>query len=318
MRASLPGRSTARPVRTSVRAVARNQGWSASKVQIASFDVPQHVFVIAEIGINHNGEIEIAKRLIDMAMRCGCDAVKFQKRSIDIVYTKEMLDSPRESPWGATQRAQKEGLEFGKAEYDEIDRQCRQRGIEWFASAWDIPSQLFLRDYGLKRNKIASAMVTHPEFLEVVAEEKKPVFLSTGMCTYEEIDRAVAVFGKQGCPVTLMHAVSEYPAPEEILNIACMHALRERYGLPVGYSGHEASVSPSVIAAAHGAVAIERHVTLDRAMYGSDQSASLEEAGLRDMVAMIRKIAMVLGDGEKRITVKEEGVASKLRYWNPR
>lgn len=284
---------------------------------IPSFNIPEHTCVIAEIGINHNGDLDIARQLIDMAKRCGCDAVKFQKRTLDIVYTKELLDSPRESPWGTTQREQKEGIEFDEADYDQIDAYCKQVGIEWFASAWDIPSQKFLRKYNLKHNKVASALVTYPEFLEVVAEEKRPTFLSTGMCTYEEIDSAVAIFEKHGCPLTLLHTVSEYPASENVLNIACMHDLRDRYGLPVGYSGHEASVSPSVIAAAQGAVAIERHITLDRAMYGSDQSASLEEAGLRDMVAMIRKIPVVLGDGKKRITAKEAGVAGKLRYWKP-
>jgi len=286
-------------------------------VRITNLEIQQHVYVIGEIGINHNGSLDIAKQLIDMAKRCGCDAVKFQKRTIDIVYTQELLDSPRESPWGTTQRAQKEGLEFSEADYDEIDRYCRAAGIDWFASAWDIPSQKFMRKYNLSHNKVASAMVTHPDFLEAVAEEKKPTFLSTGMCTWEEIDRAVAIFKKHDCPLVLLHTVSEYPAPENVLNIGVMHALRDRYNLPVGYSGHEASVSPSVIAAAQGAVAIERHITLDRAMYGSDQSASLEEAGLRDMVGMIRKIPVVLGDGQKRITEKEVGVASKLRYWKP-
>lgn len=286
-------------------------------MHIPGFDLPARVFVIAEIGINHNGDLDIAKRLIDMAKRCDCDAVKFQKRTIDVVYTKEVLDAPRESPWGTTQRQQKEGLEFGEKQYDEIDAYCKSVGIEWFASAWDVPSQKFLRKYDARHNKVASAMVTHPDFLEAVAEERKPTFLSTGMCSYEEVDRAVAIFKKHNCPVVLLHTVSEYPAPEDVLNIACMHALRSRYGVPVGYSGHEASVSPSVIAAAQGAVAVERHITLDRAMYGSDQAASLEEAGLRDMVAMIRKIPVVLGDGEKRITSKEVTVASKLRYWNP-
>lgn len=286
-------------------------------MRITNLEIPQHVYVIGEIGINHNGSLDIAKQLIDMAKRCGCDAVKFQKRTIDIVYTQELLDSPRESPWGTTQRAQKEGLEFSEADYDEIDRYCRAAGIDWFASAWDIPSQKFMRKYNLSHNKVASAMVTHPDFLEAVAEEKKPTFLPTGMCTWEEIDRAVAIFKKHDCPLVLLHTVSEYPAPENVLNIGVMHALRDRYNLPVGYSGHEASVSPSVIAAAQGAVAIERHITLDRAMYGSDQSASLEEAGLRDMVGMIRKIPVVLGDGQKRITEKEVGVASKLRYWKP-
>lgn len=286
-------------------------------VRIENIEIADHVYIIGEIGINHNGDLDIARQLIDMAKRCGCDAVKFQKRTLDIVYTQELLDSPRESPWGTTQREQKEGLEFDEAGYDEIDRYCREVGIEWFASAWDIPSQKFMRKYDLKHNKVASAMVTHPDFLEVVAEEGKKTFLSTGMCTWEEIDCAVAIFKKYDCPVVLLHTVSEYPAPDEVLNIACMLTLRQRYGLPVGYSGHESSVSPSVIAATLGAVAVERHITLDRAMYGSDQSASLEEPGLRNMVGMIRKIPVVLGDGEKRITKKEEGVAAKLRYWTP-
>lgn len=284
---------------------------------MTEFDIADHVYVIGEIGINHNGSLDIAKQLIDMAKRCGCDAVKFQKRTIDIVYTQELLDSPRESPWGTTQRQQKEGLEFTEAQYDEIDRYCRAVGIDWFASAWDVPSQLFLRKYAAPYNKVASAMVTHPDFLKAVAEEKKPTFLSTGMCTWEEIDAAVALFKAHDCPLILLHTVSEYPAPDEVLNIACMQTLRQRYGLPVGYSGHESSVSPSVMAAVLGAVAIERHITLDRAMYGSDQAASLEEPGLRSMVGMIRKIPVALGDGNKRITKKEEGVAAKLRYWTP-
>lgn len=276
---------------------------------------PDHIYMIAEIGINHNGDINIAKRLIDMAKAAGCDAVKFQKRTIDIVYSPEMLAAPRESPWGATQRAQKEGLEFGQAEYDEIDRYCRSAGIEWFASAWDIPGQEFLRQYDPPCNKVASAMATHHDFLEVVASEKRPTFISTGMCELEEIQTAVDLFGRNDCPFVLMHTVSTYPSPEEDLNLNCIRMMGERFGCPVGYSGHEASVSPSVVAAALGAVAIERHITLDRAMYGSDQAASLEEAGLRSMVAQIRKVHHVLGDGVKRITPREKKVAEKLRYW---
>ena len=236
-------------------------------------DVPHSVFIIGEIGINHNGDMKITKQLIDTAKHAGCDAVKFQKRTIDIVYTPEMLDQPRESPWGTTQREQKEGLEFGQAEYDEIDRHCKQVGIEWFASAWDVPSQEFLRQYDSKYNKIASAMAIHTELLEAVASEGKHTFISLGMCTYEECDHAVAIFRKHDCPFTLMHTVSEYPAPESNLNLLGMHDLRKRYECPVGYSGHEPSVSPSVIAAALGATVIERHITLDRSMYGSDQSA---------------------------------------------
>ena len=273
------------------------------------------VFIIAEIGINHNGDIELAKRLIDLAKQSGCDAVKFQKRTIDIVYPQAVLDAPRESPWGTTTRQQKEGLEFGLTEYQEIDRHCREQDIEWFASAWDLESQQFLRQFNLKHNKIASAMLTHAEFVEAVASERKPTFLSVGMATWEEVDKAVGILKKHDCPTTILHTVSTYPCAEEELNLQMIPEIKKRYGLPVGYSGHEASVSPSVVAAVLGAVAIERHITFDRAMYGSDQAASLEKAGLESMVAQIRKIPVVLGDGVKRITPGEASVAKKLRYW---
>ena len=284
-------------------------------LQTTPYPMPNHCLIFAEIGINHNGDLKITKALIDMAKAAGCDAVKFQKRTLDIVYTKEVLDTPRQSPWGTTTREQKAGLEFGKKEYDEIDAYCREAGIAWFASAWDIPSQEFLRQYDLPYNKIASAMATHPIFVECVASEKKPTFLSVGMCSYEDVDKAVAILKKHACPFVLMHTVSTYPSPEEDLNLSVMHELRQRYGVPVGYSGHEPSVSPSVMAAVIGAVAIERHITLDRAMYGSDQAASLEKAGLESMVNQIRKIPAVLGDGVKKITAGESSVASKLRYW---
>lgn len=286
-------------------------------IQQEPWPIARHVVVIAEIGINHNGDLEIAKRLIDMAQRAGCDAVKFQKRTIEIVYAKDVLDAPRESPWGTTQREQKEGLEFGEAEYDAIDEWCRQTGIAWFASAWDVPSQLFLRRYQLPFNKIASAMLTHDDLVAAVAEERKPTFVSTGMSSYDEIDRAVAVFRAHDCPIVLMHSISEYPAPEEALELSVMHDLRRRYGVPVGYSGHEVSPIPSVIAAAMGAVAIERHITIDRAMYGSDHAASLEKRGLETMVSNIRTIPIVVGQGVKRVTPAEEANAGKLRYWRP-
>lgn len=275
----------------------------------------KETFIIAEIGINHNGDIHIAKQLIDMAKKAGCDAVKFQKRTIDIVYTKEMLEQYRESPWGTTQREQKQGLEFDKTEFNLIDHYCRQLGIEWFASAWDIQSQKFLRNYHLRYNKVASAMITNLSFLEAVAIEKKPTFVSTGMSMYRDIDAAVQIFKRHQCPVTLMHTVSTYPSKEEELNLLLIKTLKERYGLPVGYSGHEASVSPSVAAVMLGATAIERHITLDRAMYGSDQAASLEKEGLERLVAMIRKIPIILGDGVKRFDEREQAIAKKLRYW---
>lgn len=288
---------------------------SGNAVSVDAFSVPEKCLIFAEIGINHNGDMGITKQLIDMAAEAGCDAVKFQKRTIDIVYSPEVLATPRQSPWGTTTKEQKEGLEFSKAQYDEIDACCRDKGIAWFASAWDIPSQEFLRSYNLPYNKIASAMATHLDFVEAVASEKKPTFLSVGMCTYEDVDKAVAILRKHNCPFTIMHTVSTYPCAEEDLNLLAMQELRKRYGVPVGYSGHEVSVSPSVMAAALGAVVVERHITLDRAMYGSDQAASLEKPGLETLVSQIRKLPAVLGDGIKRVSDAEKAVAGKLRYW---
>lgn len=284
-------------------------------IQTDPYPVPRKCLIFAEIGINHNGDVAVAKKLIDMAKSAGCDAVKFQKRTIEIVYPPDVLAAPRQSPWGTTMKEQKEGLEFGKREYDDIDAYCKEVGIAWFASAWDIPSQEFLRAYSLPYNKIASAMLTHSDFVECVAAEKKPTFVSVGMATWEEVDRAVAILRKHDCPTVILHTVSTYPSAEEDLNLQMIPQLRKRYGLPVGYSGHEASVSPSVVAAALGAVTVERHITIDRAMYGSDQAASLEKTGLESMVAQIRKIPVVLGDGVKRITPGEASVAKKLRYW---
>lgn len=273
------------------------------------------VYIIGEIGINHNGDIEIAKKLIDMAKKCGCDAVKFQKRTLDIVYSPEILDTPRESPWGTTTREQKIGLEFEKPEYDEINAYCKRVGIEWFASAWDVEAQKFLRQYKFPHNKIASAMITHIDFLREVASEKIHTFVSTGMATLEDIDRAVEIFKSANCPFTLMHTVSVYPCPESELNLKLINVLNKRYNLPIGYSGHEASPIPSIVAAALGAVAIERHITLDRTMYGSDQAASLEERGLELMIKGIKSVEEIMGDSKKIFGEKEKLVASKLRYW---
>ena len=292
-----------------------NFRFATDLVQTDPWPIARQVFVIAEIGINHNGDVGIAKRLINMAKNAGCDAVKFQKRTIDIVYTKEFLDEPRESPWGVTQREQKEALEFSKEEYDEIDDYCKQIVIDWFASAWDVSSQLFLRQYNLKYNKIASPMIADQELLETVAEERKLTFISTGMSTYEQIDAAVEIFRTHDCPFVLMHSVSEYPTPENSLNLRCINVLQARYKCPVGYSGHEVTMIPGVLAAMTGAVAIERHITLDRAMYGSDQAASLEKRGLELLVSYIRTIPIVMGDGIKRITPGELANAKKLRYY---
>jgi N-acetylneuraminate synthase len=273
------------------------------------------IFIIAEIGINHNGDIEIAKKLIDLAVSTGCDVVKFQKRTVGKIYSKEELDRPRESPWGKTNREQKLGLEFGKQEYDEIDRYCKEKKIEWLASAWDENSQEFLRQYNFKNNKIASAMLTHQALLKMVASEGKHTFISTGMSEYKHIDYAVEIFKKANCAFTLMHCVSTYPCADEECNIGLIPVLKERYKCPVGYSGHETGILPSVIAVAMGAVALERHITLDRAMYGSDQAASLAQRGLELMVRDSRKVSDILGSGQKIILDGEKAVESKLRYF---
>lgn len=272
-----------------------------------------HVFIVAEIGINHNGDIGIAKKLIEWAALSGCDAVKFQKRTVEKVYSKEYLDGYRESPWGTTQRAQKEGLEFGKEEYDEIDRFCRGQHIEWFASAWDIDSQKFLRQYNLKYNKIASAMLTNDELLHEVASEGRYTFIATGMSTYEEIDNAVKIFREHQCPFELMHCNSTYPMPKDEANLRLIPVLREKYGCNVGYSGHETGRIVSTSAVALGATSIERHITLDNAMYGSDQAASLNVEDLLRLVKDIRLIETILGNGEKILSEKELETRKKLR-----
>ena len=277
-------------------------------------DVSDSPYIIAELGINHNGSVDIARLLVDMAIDCGCNAVKLQKRTIDVVYGQEYLDQPRQSPWGDTQRAQKEGLEFGKSEYDEFDAYCRGKGIDWFASAWDEPSQEFLQAYDMPYNKIASAMLTHVGLLEMVAMERKPTFISCGMSSWEMIDAAVEVFRGQQCPFTLLHCVSTYPSDDEECNVSAIETLRQRYNCDVGYSGHERGILPSVLAVACGAVAIERHITLDRTMYGSDQPASLEKRGLNLLVRDARRVADTLGDGQRRISERELAVAQKLRY----
>ena len=274
-----------------------------------------NLFFIAEIGINHNGSVEIAKQLIDMAVSAGCDAVKFQKRTIDKVYSQEMLNSPRTSPWGATQREQKEALEFGLEEYREIDLYCKKNKIGWFASAWDLDSQRFLQQFDCRYNKVASAMLTHVPLLDSITDEGKHTFISTGMSNYNQIDRAINIFEKKRCAYTLMHAVSTYPCRDEDCNINVITALKERYRCSVGYSGHEVGILPSVLAVSLGAEAIERHITLDRAMYGSDQAASLERRGLELLVRDGQAVASILGDGVKRVLYGELKIEEKLRYF---
>jgi len=273
------------------------------------------IFITAEIGINHNGDLDIAKKLIDGAIFAGCDAVKFQKRTVEKVYSKEELDKPRESPWGTTNREQKFGLEFGKKEYDEIDKYCREKGIYWFASAWDMDSQKFLRQYDLKYNKIASAMLTHKGLLNMVAEEKRYTFISTGMSVMEEIETAVDIFKKSDCPFELMHCNSTYPMKEEDANLNVIPALRQKFKCNVGYSGHEIGLIVACAAAALGATSIERHITLDHSMYGSDQAASVEVMGFHRLVRYIRAIEKAMGDGVKRVTEDEAKIRAKLRKY---
>ena len=272
------------------------------------------VFIVAEIGINHNGDVGIAKKMIDVAKSAGCDAVKFQKRTVEKVYSKEVLDSPRDSPWGKTTREQKLGIEFGSREYDEIDRYCFLHDMEWYASAWDVDSQKFLRQYNLKHNKIASAMLTDYKLLETVAEEKKLTFISTGMSTMDEVRKAVEIFKKYDCPFELMHCNSAYPMDVSEANLLCIPALKKEFNCNVGYSGHEvAGYLVCVSAVLLGATSIERHMSLDRTLYGSDQVASLEPLGWIRLVRDIRKIKQILGDGKKRIWDSELPAKEKLR-----
>ena len=272
------------------------------------------VFFTAEIGINHNGDLKVAKKLIDVAVEAGCDAVKFQKRTVEKVYSKDVLDAPRESPWGKTTKEQKLGLEFEKDEYDTIDQYCKEKNIEWYASSWDIDSQLFLQNYNLKHNKVASAMLTNHKLLEVIAKERKPTFISTGMSTMTEIKDAVNIFEKYDCKFSLQHSNSSYPMKEEEANLNCITTLQKEFKCDVGYSGHETSgYLICVSAVILGAKSIERHITLDRSMYGSDQAASLEPMGLKRVVNDIRRVDAILGDGEKRVWSSEIPVMKKLR-----
>ncbi|MFK7825803.1 MAG: N-acetylneuraminate synthase family protein [Oligoflexales bacterium] len=271
------------------------------------------VFIIAEIGINHNGDIDLAKQLIDQSKKAGANAVKFQKRTLDLVYEKSELQKDRESPWGTTNRDQKQGLEFSLEEYKEIDAYCKENNICWFASAWDLESQKFLQQFDLPYNKIASAMLTHKDLLEMVAHEGRHTFISTGMSTLEEISEAVNIFRKINCPFELMHCNSSYPAKIEELNLRCLQTLARKFDCKVGYSGHETGLPTSVAAVVLGATSIERHITLDRSMYGSDQSASVEPVGFERMVRDIRAVESALGDGDKKVYSSEVPSLNKLR-----
>ena len=272
------------------------------------------IFIIAEIGINHNGDMAIAKQLIDAASDAGFDAVKFQKRTIDKVYTTEFLAAPRESPWGNTQRDQKEGLEFSASDYKLIDAYCKEKRIQWSASAWDIDSQVFLQQFNCTFNKVASPMLGHIPLLKLIASEKKKTFISTGMSTLEEIDGVIKIFIDANCPFELMHCNSTYPMKDEDANLLCIPMLRDRYKCDVGYSGHESSlIKVCVAAVALGATSLERHITLDRAMYGSDQAASIETHALPNFVESVRAVTKILGSGMKNLNPQEITAREKLR-----
>ncbi len=271
------------------------------------------VYVVAEIGINHNGDVSVAKRLIDAAVAAGCNAVKFQKRDIDVVYTAEELERPRENPFGPTNGDLKRGLEFGNEEYQEIDSYCKQHGIEWFASCWDEGSVDFIDQFEPPCYKIASASLTDTRLLEHTVSKGRPIILSTGMSTEKEIDRAITILS-DGVGLVVLHTISTYPAKNDELNLGAIRTLRERYwNLPVGYSGHEVGLAPSLMAAVLGACMIERHVTLDRSMFGTDQSASIEPQGLTRLVRDIRMWETVRGDGKIRLYESEIPVKEKLR-----
>lgn len=268
-------------------------------------------YVIAEIGINHNGDLDLAKRLISVAVAAGCDAVKFQKRTVDVVYTPEELDKPRESPFGTTNRDLKEALEFSFADYRSIAEYCRAVNITWFASCWDERSVDFIKQFDVPCYKIASASLTDDHLLRHTRAAGKPIILSTGMSTLAEIDHAVDILGRED--LVILHACSTYPANYDELNLRVIPALRERYGVPVGYSGHETGISSSVAAMVLGACAVERHITTDRAMWGSDQAASLEPNGIGRLVRDIRLVEQSFGDGEKRVYEREYPIIKKLR-----
>jgi N-acetylneuraminate synthase len=271
-------------------------------------------FITAEIGINHNGSMKIAKELIDVASAAGCNAVKFQKRNVEKVYSKKVLDSYRESMWGTTTREQKFGLEFSEKQYSKIDQYCKKKKILWYVSCWDVGSQIQMRKFKTKYNKVASAMLTHKKLLETIAEEGKHTFISTGMSTMKDISKAVKIFKTHNCPFELMHSHSAYPMPPHEANLKMIQTLRKKFKCKVGYSGHEiSSYSICLAATLLGATSIERHITLDRSMYGSDQAASLEPPGLIRLVRDIRELDFILGDGKKIIWDSELPAQKKLR-----
>lgn len=273
-------------------------------------------FLIAEIGINHNGSIKLAKKMIDLAKETGFNAVKFQKRNPDISTPENQKTKMRNTPWGEISYLDyKKKIEFGLKEFLEIDRYCKKIKISWLASAWDLDSQKFLKRFKLKYNKVASAMLTNIELIHSIAKEKKLTFISTGMSSIKDIQKCVNIFKKNKCRYVLMHCVSTYPCPEDKLNLNMILTLKEKFKCDVGYSGHESTVSPTIFAYFLGANYIERHITLDRSMWGTDQAASLSKNGLQNLVDILEKAPQVMGDGIKRLSIEEKNMLTKFKYW---
>ena len=285
-----------------------------TKPETKKYKLGNHVFLTAEIGTNHMGSIDIAKKIIDVAADAGCDAVKFQKKNVEKIYAKKFLDSPLESPWGTTQREMRLHREFNDKQFKQIDTHCKRKKIPWYASCWDINSQISMRKFKTKYNKVASPMLVHKKLLEVIAEEKKYTFIGTGMSTLKQIGDAVNIFKKHGCPFELMHCNSAYPMPESEANLRVICTLKNKFRCEVGYSGHETGATDvSVPAIMLGASSLERHVTLNRTFYGHDQAASLEPVGIRRLVRDVRGIEKILGDGKKRVWDSELIAQKKLR-----
>jgi N-acetylneuraminate synthase len=271
----------------------------------------QPCYIIGEIGINHNGSLDIARDLISVAKNAGCNAIKFQKRTVDVVYTKDELAKPRENPFGATNGDLKRGLEFGAKQYKEINEFCNEIGMAWFASCWDEASVDFINQFPVPCYKIASASLTDDNLLKHTRAKGKPIMLSTGMSTLAEVDHAVEILGKKD--LILVHTCSTYPSTYPELNLRVIPELRKRYGVPIGYSGHESGIPTSVAAAVLGACVVERHITLDRAMWGSDQAASLGPSGISRLAHDIRLVESSMGDGVKRVLETEVPIMKKLR-----
>jgi N-acetylneuraminate synthase len=273
-------------------------------------------FLIAEIGINHNGKIALAKKLIDIAQKTGFDAVKFQKRTPEITTPNEKKYDLRDTPWGKiTYLDYKKKIEFGRKEFDEINRYCKKKKIEWFASPWDIESNNFLDKYKLKYSKIASPIIKNIKLIDHIASKKKYTFISTGMCEMDDIKRMVKIFKKKKCKFSLLHCVSTYPANDADLNLKMIETLRKKFKVDIGYSGHEKSVSTTLAAVCLGAKVVERHITLDRTMWGTDQAASLEERGMKSLVDQVRKFEIALGNGKKKFLDEEKKKLSENKYW---